>query len=73
VLYGSGFGLGEWRTTYPELFERPDLRQRVWLAELCAALRGLIWWPPPPGASTGDEPHPPVVTLRRLITAPTPW
>jgi hypothetical protein len=73
VLYGSGFGLGEWRTTYPELFERPDLRQRVWLAELCAALRGLIWWPPPPGESTGDEPHPPVVTLRRLITAPTPW
>lgn len=73
VLYGSGFGLDEWRISYPELFERTDLQQRVWLAELCTALRGLIWWPPPPSASTDDVLHPPVATLSRLITSPTPW
>jgi aminoglycoside phosphotransferase (APT) family kinase protein len=73
VLYGSGFGLAQWRTTYPELFEQADLRQRVWLAELCAALRGLIWWPPLSNSSASDGPHPPVATLRRLIQSPTFW
>lgn len=73
VPYGSGFGLAQRRRSHRALFAREDLCDRVRLAELCAALRGLIWWPPPPGDDGTGEPHPPVGVLRRLVDAPTPW
>lgn len=71
VLFGSGFGLDIWQEVYPELFSALNLRPRVWLYELCCALRGVIWWPPFPGESPST--HPPVVKLRALVDASTEW
>lgn len=36
---------------YPALVGAADLDRRLWLYELCFALRGVIWWPP----STKEE------------------
>jgi len=69
VLFGSGFGLPWLREDYPELFEGEHTRQRLWLYELCCALRGIIWWPP----EQASIEHPPIATLRRLVDEPTAW
>lgn len=54
---------------YPALFAADDLDRRLWLYELCFALRGVIWWPP--SAREEDLPaHHPLRELRRLDQGP---
>jgi len=69
MLFGVAYGMDWLRRDYPRLFEGENLRERLWLHELCCALRALIWWQP----TRPSEDHPPVFTLRRLVKEPSTW
>lgn len=73
VTFGMGFGVDWWQEDYPELFAGEHVRERVWLYELCCALRALVWWPPESPQRGDDSDHPPIQRLRSLVAAPTPW
>ncbi len=57
---------------YPQLFEAPDLDDRLWLYALAYTVRGIVFWPP-------DRPETELYTvhqlhrLRRLPTAGIKW
>ncbi|RYB95537.1 aminoglycoside phosphotransferase family protein [Nocardioides oleivorans] len=73
VTFGMGFGVDWWQEDYPELFAGEHVRDRVWLYELCCAVRALVWWPPQSPQRGDATDHPPVQRLRELVEAPTPW
>lgn len=59
------------RGAYPELFGRPDLERRLWLAEIAFNLRGLFVRPAY-AAEEEMEPGHPVRRLRALADRPSP-
>lgn len=73
VTFAGGFGVDWLQEDYPELFEGEGLRERVWLYELCCAVRTVIWWPPEEPQDGDADEHPPIQRLRDLIDAPTEW
>ena len=73
VTFGMGFGVGWLQEDYPALFAGEHVRGRVWLYELCCAVRNLVWWPPESPQRGDGTDHPPIQRLRDLIEAPTPW
>jgi len=73
VTFASGYGLTWLHEDYPRLFAGDDIRDRLWLYELCCALRQLIWWPPENKQHEGRSDHPPISRLRSLIDEPSHW